>query len=88
LLREQGQHGAAEQRFLRLLTHREAAHFASVDEGLHGYKARHNLAVVYAEQGRFAEAEAHWCAVVAERPTFAAALTGLEQLRQRRGIAS
>jgi tetratricopeptide (TPR) repeat protein len=86
LLREQGQHGAAEQRFLQLLTRREGAHFASVDEGLHGYKARHNLAVVYAEQGRFAEAEAHWRAVLEQEPSFVPARTGLERLLAQRGL--
>jgi putative zinc finger/helix-turn-helix YgiT family protein len=40
-----------------LLKGHDAAHFASIDTGLRGYKARHNLAVIYREQGRLAEAD-------------------------------
>ena len=44
--------------------------FANGDDGLRGYKARHNLAVIYEETGRPAEAEAQWRAAVAENPQF------------------
>ena len=44
--------------------------FANGDDGLRGYKARHNLAVIYDETGRAAEAEAQWRAAVAENPRF------------------
>jgi hypothetical protein len=37
----------AERALLRLLDVRSAGHFASVDAGLQGYKAHHNLGVVY-----------------------------------------
>ena len=52
----------------RLLGARPEQHFAMVDPDLGGYKARHNLALVYRQQGRLQEAETEWCAVVAERP--------------------
>jgi len=78
----------AEQSFLRLIEAREGAHFASLDTGLKGYKARHNLAVIYVEQGRLAEAEAQWRAALAEQPGFTPALIGLEQLCRQRAIAS
>src|SRR5262249_59048660 len=39
-----------------------------VDPGLRGYQARYKLGVIYREQGRPAEAEAHWRAVAQERP--------------------
>jgi len=45
-LREHRDLAGAEQSFLRLLTAQEGAHFASLDTGLKGYKARHNLAVI------------------------------------------
>jgi GT2 family glycosyltransferase/Flp pilus assembly protein TadD len=61
----------AEACLSRALAGREGTdHFASVDPGLQGYKARHNLAVVYHRQGRHAEAEAQWRRVTAERPDF------------------
>jgi tetratricopeptide (TPR) repeat protein len=75
-----GDPAGAEDCLLRLLTAQEPAHFASVDTGLRGYKARHNLAVLYREQGRAAEAEAHWQAAVAERPDFLPAWVGLAEL--------
>src|SRR5262249_37879969 len=58
--RERADLGGAERCLLRLLEGWEAAHFASVDAGLRGHKAHHNLAVVYREQGRDADAEAQW----------------------------
>jgi GT2 family glycosyltransferase/tetratricopeptide (TPR) repeat protein len=60
----------AEACLTRALAGQEGDHFASVDAGLKGYKTRHNLAVVYHRQGRHAEAEAQWRAVVAEQPNF------------------
>jgi len=87
-LREHRDLAGAEQSFLRLLTAQEGAHFASLDTGLKGYKARHNLAVIYMEQGRLAEAEAQWRAALAEQPAFTAALTGLEHLGRQRAMAS
>jgi FkbM family methyltransferase len=65
---------------------REGEHFASVDAGLRGYKARHNLAVLCQEQGRYPEAEAHWRAALADRPDYVPAWVGLADvlLAQRR----
>jgi Tfp pilus assembly protein PilF len=62
------------------MQNREGSHFASLDTGLRSHKARHNLAVLYFEQGRLAEAEAQWRAALAEQPQFTPALTGLKQL--------
>jgi tetratricopeptide (TPR) repeat protein len=42
--------------------------------------ARHNLAMVYREQGRAAEAETQWRAVLAEQPDWPAAWLGLGEL--------
>src|SRR5262249_19179118 len=67
----------AEASLLRALATQPAPHFASVDAGLRGYKLRHNLAVVYHQQGGRAEAEAQWRAVVAERADFLPAWLGL-----------
>jgi glycosyltransferase involved in cell wall biosynthesis/tetratricopeptide (TPR) repeat protein/predicted O-methyltransferase YrrM len=76
--RELGDKPGAKACWLRLLHRREKAeHFASIDVGLRGYKARHNLAVLCQEEGEHAEAEMHWQAALAEQPDFAPALLGL-----------
>ncbi len=70
ILRELGDAAGAEATLLDLLGTSRAAGFANGDEGLRGYKARHNLAVIYEETGRPAEAEAQWRAAIAENPQF------------------
>jgi GT2 family glycosyltransferase/predicted Zn-dependent protease len=83
--RERGELEGAEACFLRLLENREAAHFASVDSGLCGFKARHNLAVLYFDQGRLAEAEAQWQTAVREQPAFEQSWIGLGELYLSQG---
>jgi len=75
----------AESTFLTLLSGREGDHFASVDAGLRGYKARHNLAMLYVTEGRVAEAEAQWRAAVKEQPEFGPAWLGLGDLALAQG---
>jgi tetratricopeptide (TPR) repeat protein len=79
-LREQGDRAGAEAAWLRLASGHEEAHFASVDAGLRGSKVRHNLAVHYQEQGRRAEAEAQWRAVLADQPDCLPAWLGLAEI--------
>jgi GT2 family glycosyltransferase/predicted Zn-dependent protease len=67
---EAGDADGAEACLLRLLHGKEGAHFASVDAGLRGFKARYKLALLYERQGRRAEAEAQWRAALAETPGF------------------
>jgi glycosyltransferase involved in cell wall biosynthesis/Flp pilus assembly protein TadD len=85
LRRELGDLPGAEAALLKLFDARPAAHFASVDAGLRGYKARHNLAVVYLQQGRTENAEVQWRAAVAERPDFLPGWLGLAEMRLRQG---
>jgi GT2 family glycosyltransferase/tetratricopeptide (TPR) repeat protein len=80
LCRELGDPAGAEGCFLRLLETNEGPHFASVAEGLRGHKARHNLAIVYHEQGRLAEAEAQWKAALDEQQSFTPSWLGLGEL--------
>jgi GT2 family glycosyltransferase/Flp pilus assembly protein TadD len=80
LRRELRDLAGAEACLVRLISTSEGPHFASVAEGLRGHKARHNLAVIYQEQGRFAEAEAQWKAGLMDEPTFAPAFLGLGEL--------
>ncbi len=53
--------------FEQALTARDGAHFGSVAVGLQGYKARQQLAILYAEQGRLVEADAQQRAALAEQ---------------------
>ncbi len=80
ILRAIGDSSGAEARLLQLLQTRDRDHFASVDPGLRGFKARHNLAVLYQDQGRWSEAQAQWQAVTDERPDFTPAWLGLGEL--------
>jgi Tfp pilus assembly protein PilF len=80
LCRERGDLAGAEGCLLRLLNGRPGKHFASVTDGLRGYKARNNLALLHRQQGRDAEAEAQWRQALAERPDFANAWIGLAEL--------
>ncbi len=50
------------------------------DLGLRGHLTRHNLAVLYRDQQRFAEAEAQWRDALAEQPEFTDARLGLGEL--------
>src|SRR6185312_16060355 len=73
----------AEALLLRLIRGRETEHFGSVDTGLRGYKARHNLACVYYESGRFIEAESQWRTALVDEPAFLPAHLGLAELYMR-----
>ena len=77
---EQGNSAGAERCYLQLLDYAEAPHFFSAPVGLNGYLTRHNLAVLYHQRGRLAEAEAQWRAALAERPDFNPALFGLAEV--------
>jgi glycosyltransferase involved in cell wall biosynthesis/tetratricopeptide (TPR) repeat protein len=85
VLRERGERAAAKACWSLLLRPQPAEHFASIDTGLCGYKARHNLALVCLEDGNLTEAEAHWRAALAEQPSFAPARLGLGEVSRRRG---
>src|SRR5439155_23534491 len=70
----------AEGCFVELLQGSEKAHFASIPEGLRGHITRHNLAVIYRQQARNAEAEAQWRAVLTDVPGYLPAWLGLGEL--------
>jgi tetratricopeptide (TPR) repeat protein len=85
LREESGDLGGAEACCVRLIGGRDGPHFGSVGAGLRGYLARHRLACLCLRQGRYEEAEGHWRAALAERPDFAEAWQGLQELERRRG---
>ncbi len=78
--RQAGDRAGAIAALRQLLGRPEAAHFASLDTGVTGYKARHNLAVLLHEEGQSAEAEAEWRAALAEQPAFVPSWLGLAEL--------
>jgi tetratricopeptide (TPR) repeat protein len=80
LRHEQGDLVRTERCFQELLELRPGAHFASLDAGLRGHKTRHQLALLYRDQGRLAEAEAEWRAAVTEQPDFLPAWLELTEL--------
>jgi GT2 family glycosyltransferase/tetratricopeptide (TPR) repeat protein/2-polyprenyl-3-methyl-5-hydroxy-6-metoxy-1,4-benzoquinol methylase len=86
LLHERGQLEQSAQTYLALLRDQPERHFTSIDRGITGFKARHNLAVVYRELGKFPQAEEQWRQVVKEQPGFRAGWRGLVELllHQRR----
>jgi tetratricopeptide (TPR) repeat protein len=59
--------------------------FGSADVGLNGYLARHQLALLYYQQGRLAEAEAEWKLALADRPGYLDALKGLGEMYLKQG---
>ena len=85
ILRGLGDWRGAEACLQKLLQRVERDHFASVDPGLRGYKARHNLAVLYQDQGRLEDAKAQWLEVLDERPEFTPAWLGLAELSLAQG---
>jgi tetratricopeptide (TPR) repeat protein len=80
IYREDGDLMAAEKSYLTLLTHREVGHIDSLDVTMAGFKAHHNLALIYQEMGRLPEAEAQWRAALADQPDFAPSWLGLGEL--------
>jgi tetratricopeptide (TPR) repeat protein len=59
--------------------------FGSADVGLTGYLARHQLALLYYQQGRWAEAETEWNISLSDRPTHLDALKGLGEMYLKQG---
>jgi tetratricopeptide (TPR) repeat protein len=74
LLRDAGDPGKAETCLTRVVEKEDRNRERRVT-------ARHNLALICRHQGRLAEAESHWRAVLAEFPELPAAWIGLAELR-------
>lgn len=64
----------------RLRSSYEEPHFGSVNTALRGHIAFNNLAVLFTEEGRFAEAEEQWRMALADAPKYVAAWLGLADL--------
>jgi len=77
LLHRFGRLEEAEQIYLRVLNNPEEWHFTSIDQDLAGYKARHNLALVYEEMGDLRRAEVEWRRIVGDKPGYPSGWKGL-----------
>jgi predicted O-linked N-acetylglucosamine transferase (SPINDLY family)/GT2 family glycosyltransferase len=90
LVRKQARDPAGARRCFQALLEGSAPepHFASVAEGLRGYRARQELAQLDHQEGDLPAAEARWRQVLAERPGFVAGCLGLAEvyLSQRRWL--
>lgn len=79
LCHELGKLDEAVTLYREVLTPGTERHFASIDLGLAGYKARHNLALVYEGQGRYDLAAIEWRAIVDEQPEYVPSQIGLAE---------
>jgi len=81
LLGEMGDLAGAESCLLVLLANQHRPYFEiGTEDGLRGERARFLLALIYQEQGRFAESETHLKAALADNPHYIQAWLGLGQL--------
>src|SRR5207244_2791707 len=85
LLHEAGRLEEAVGAYRHLLETDEAGHFKSVVSGLRGFKARHNLALVYQELHDGDRAEEQWRQVVEEAPRYRPGRRGLGEALLREG---
>ncbi|MFC1759460.1 glycosyltransferase, partial [Planctomycetota bacterium] len=80
-----GNFDASIESYKAVLVPHESNYFSSMDSGITGYKARHNLALVYCDAGDLRAAENEWRQVVNESPTFEAGWSGLVDCLSRQG---
>jgi tetratricopeptide (TPR) repeat protein len=83
VLQELRRFDEARRAYAEVLGSWEERHFASVDRGLTGFKAHHNLAVMAAERGDLAEAEREWREVVTAAPGYRLGWRGLGETLTR-----
>jgi tetratricopeptide (TPR) repeat protein len=76
----QGDYHGAKAVLVRLLGTQSGADFASVPDGLRGFRGRHQLALVCFRSGEYREAESQWRTALKEQPGFLAAHVELGEL--------
>jgi glycosyltransferase involved in cell wall biosynthesis len=86
--REAGNLEAAERCYQTLLQGHETGHIDSIDVSMTGFKAHHNLALIYMDMGRTGEAENQWRAAVHANPRFVQSWLGLGDICLRQGRGS
>lgn len=77
-----GNYKDAEESYRSLLTSKPERHFSSTDQGIFGFKAKHNLAVVLADQQKWKAAAEIWKEVTREEPHFLPGWRGLAEMYQ------
>jgi tetratricopeptide (TPR) repeat protein len=80
IYREAGDLPAAEQSYLLLLNEREQGHIDSLDVSTTGFKAHYNLALVYRDMHRLADAERAFQTAVDLEPRFVPSWVGLAEI--------
>ncbi len=70
----------AREVYTSILQGHQARHFSSVDQGLAGYKTRHNLALVLEDLACWREAENEWRAILRELPRYRTAWRALGEI--------
>jgi glycosyltransferase involved in cell wall biosynthesis/Flp pilus assembly protein TadD/2-polyprenyl-3-methyl-5-hydroxy-6-metoxy-1,4-benzoquinol methylase len=70
----------AARTYLRVLNDPAERAFSSIDRGLAGFKARHNLAIVYEDAGALDQAEDQWRRITAEQPDYRMGWRGLGEI--------
>ena len=63
--------------YQRILSESCERHFTSIDAALAGNKSRHNLAMVYEDNGRWDQAEEQWRGILREAPDYQLAWRGV-----------
>jgi tetratricopeptide (TPR) repeat protein len=77
LAHQQRQYDQAMLAYRQLLVGKQDRHFSSIDPSILGFKAHHNLAVVYRDLGRHDLAELEWREIVNEMPDYRPGRHGL-----------
>jgi tetratricopeptide (TPR) repeat protein len=85
LLHEGGRLHEAARTYEGLLAAPPERHFSSIDQGITGYKARQNLAIVYQDLGDWRRATEQWRRVVADKPGYRVGWRGLVEALLRQG---
>jgi glycosyltransferase involved in cell wall biosynthesis len=85
IFREAGDLARASQSYLTLLSRRETGHVDSIDVTMTGFKAHHNLALIYHDMGQNALAEEQFRAALRDYSEFVPSWLGLADLYLRQG---
>ena len=85
LLHEAGRLDESAVAYMSILNGDGERYFASVDRGIRGFKARQNLALVYADMGDLVRSEEQWRLVVQEAPRYRAGWRGWGEALLRQG---
>jgi tetratricopeptide (TPR) repeat protein len=80
----------AEAAYRAVLARKHDRHFSSIDNGIVGFKARHNLALVLTDAGNLGRAEFEWRRILDEKPDYELAWRGLgsAMVRQNRFVSA